>query len=453
MRSVTLTIDDHIAADVAAIAHEETETAAVLIVGYAETDREQRLIGRKLVRLDAHVTDRTGVGCTISDRGIVAAAKIAEQIGGGIVFIHNHPSGMLERSDRDVVADADIAELAQTRLGDDRTASAIVSPGSPFAFIGHSCSTGEPIARIRIIGRRFRFVDAANAPEGAPPAAAFDRQVRAFGPQMQQLLGTLTAGVAGFGGTGSAVGEQLVRLGFGNVIVADDDVVTTTNVTRIHGSTLDDDTIGKAQLAKSSLEAIGFGRVEAVEQAITVEAVARKLRDCDVVFGCTDDHAGRLVLARLSAHYCIPVIDMGVRLGTDGDGRLTEIIGRISVVTPGAACGICTGTIDPAIAAAEMLTATERDRRADEGYIPDLDVTDPAVITYTTLVASIAVGELLERLIGFGIDPPPDETIVLGHDRYLLTRTMTPRPGHFCSDAAVIGRGDTTPYLGITWAA
>jgi molybdopterin/thiamine biosynthesis adenylyltransferase len=452
MRRLTLTIDDAIADGLEALAHEPTETAAILIVSRAELDDELRLIGRELFRLDAHVSNRTSDSCTIADTGLVAAAKAADRWGGGIVLVHNHPDAPLDASPRDRRAEAAIAELARTRLDQTDAGSIIVGHGAPFSFTGATCFGAARLDRIRIIGRRFRFLDAVDAAAPAPPPTVFERQVRAFGHELQQLLGTLTAGVAGFGGTGSSVGQQLIRLGLGKVIVADDDIVTDTNVTRIHGSRLADAGTPKADLARDTLEAIGFGSVEPISDAITVERVARHLRSCDVVFCCTDDHAGRLVLARLAACYRIPVIDMGVRLGADG-GVLTEIVGRVSVVTPGAACGICTGTIDPVIAAVEMLTPEERERRAADGYIPDLDVIDPAVITYTTLVASIAVNELLERLIGFGVDPPPDETIILGHDRYLSTRTIAPRLGHFCSDPAVIGSGDTIPFLGITWAA
>ena len=42
----------------------------------------------------------------------------------------------------------------------------------------------------------------------------FDRQVRAFGADIQELLATLRIGIVGNGGTGSPVAEQLIRLGF-----------------------------------------------------------------------------------------------------------------------------------------------------------------------------------------------------------------------------------------------
>jgi len=87
---------------------------------------------------------------------------------------------------------------------------------------------------------------------------------------------------------------------------------------------------------------------------VTAEHAARRLAGCDVVFGCTDDNAGRLVLSRLPTYYLTPVIDMGVLLSSD-NGRLTGIDGRVTVVSPGSACLVCRGRIDLARAGSEQL--------------------------------------------------------------------------------------------------
>ena len=69
----------------------------------------------------------------------------------------------------------------------------------------------------------------------------------------------LRVGVVGCGGTGSAVLEQLTRLGVGSLTFADDDVVTPTNVTRIYGSTLDDVDRPKVDVLRDHLARIGLG--------------------------------------------------------------------------------------------------------------------------------------------------------------------------------------------------
>src|SRR5438105_1196211 len=92
-----------------------------------------------------------------------------------------------------------------------------------------------------------------------PPWA--DRQGRAFGKETQALLSRLHVGVVGTGGTGSAVYEQLVRLGVGRVLAIDEQTLTDTNVTRVHGSGLGDVGMAKAAIAQRHAEQIGTGTV------------------------------------------------------------------------------------------------------------------------------------------------------------------------------------------------
>jgi hypothetical protein len=115
---------------------------------------------------------------------------------------------------------------------------------------------------------------------------------------------------------------------------------------------------------------------------------------------------------------------------------------------------VCRGRIDLQRAAAEALSPAERQRRTDEGYAPALPGIEPAVVAFTTLVAATAVGELLERLIGYGVAPAPSEVLLRIHDREASTNSAVPRGGHYCDPASgKLGLGITTPFLEQTWAA
>jgi molybdopterin/thiamine biosynthesis adenylyltransferase len=185
---------------------------------------------------------------------------------------------------------------------------------------------------------------------------------------------------------------------------------------------------------------------------ITTESVARRLAEYDVVFGCTDDNAGRLVLSRLTSYLLIPVIDCGVLLTSNETGELEGIDGRVTVLIPGQACLVCRGRIDLARASAELLTPEERIRRADEGYAPALGRTEPAVVPFTTAVGATAVSELLERLVGYGPTPRPSEVLLRCHDREISTNIAQPRDRHYCNPlSGKIGIGFTRPYLEQTW--
>ena len=263
----------------------------------------------------------------------------------------------------------------------------------------------------------------------------------------------MTVAVVGAGGTGSATIEQLARLGVRHFILADPDILSESNVTRVYGSTLADVGRLKVDVLRDQIMGIAPDAVVVPIPAMTtVESTTRQLLDADVIFGCSDDNAGRMVLSRLSTFMLLPVIDCGVLLTTDEAGRMDGIHGRVTVLYPCAACLICRGRIDLARASSELLTPEERIRLVNEGYAQGLGGIEPAVVTFTTAVAAAAVSELLERLTHFGVEPAPNEILLRLHDREMSSNIQFPHPHHYCNVAAgKLGLGDTTPFLEQTW--
>ena len=98
----------------------------------------------------------------------------------------------------------------------------------------------------------------------------------------------------------------------------------------------------------------------------------------------------------------------------------------------GSACLLCRGRIDPAIAAAETLSEDERERRRREGYIPNFDEPQPAVIAYTTMISGMAVSELLNRMFGLAT-PDATEAILKFETRKLSHNDRGPRRGCWCA--------------------
>ena len=148
----------------------------------------------------------------------------------------------------------------------------------------------------------------------------------------------------------------------------------------------------------------------------------------------------------------IPVVDMGVLLSSDATGQLTGIDGRVTILSPGAGCLVCRNRVDLARAGVELMTPDERKRLADEGYAPALAGTEPAVVAFTTAVAAAAVQEFLERLIGFGPDPRPNEVLLRWHDREISGNIAVPQQGHYCDPkAGKLGSGPGHPFLEQTW--
>lgn len=444
---------------IAALAH-PLETAGVLLVRVVELPGGgRRLLAREYLPVpDAAYLRRDDDRLTIASDGYVPALARAEALGAAPLWVHTHPG--LDASPRpsrhDAVVDRELAEPFRLRSGSRYYGALVLSPrASGLAFTGHLDELDGapvPIERLWLPGERFQLVPAVDTP-AAMPLAMFDRNVRAFGPAIQSTLGDLTVAVIGNGGTGSAVVEQLVRLGFRDLLLIDPDVLSASNVTRVYGSTPADEGRPKVEvLAEHAARIAPDGRFHAVRAAITDARTARLLAGVDLVFGCTDDNAGRLVLSRLPTYLLTPVIDCGVLLSSADGGRITGVDGRVTVVTPEGACLLCRGRIDVVRAGAELLSPEERQRRADEGYAPALGGVEPAVVAFTTLVAAAAVSEVLERLIGYGPDPRPGEVLLRWHEREVSTNLAKSRPGHYCDPAAgKLGAGDADPFLELAW--
>ena len=455
-----LVLPDELANEIDAVARLPVETAGVLLASVFTTPRgNTRILGRKIrwVTESAYIR-RGGDHLSIASEGYVPSLAEAEALKATAFWVHTHPGSDAwpKPSTHDEEVDRQISDLFRLRAENPYYGAVIFSPRRQgLAFTGYVQAEGSPrlqIGRLWAVGDRFSLTQAFDLPAAEIPPI-FDRSVRAFGGAIQQALGQLRVGIVGCGGTGSAVAEQLVRLGVRFFSLFDPDHLSLSNVTRVYGSTPSD--VGKL---KPEVLAANLGRIapdtecDIVTSMITMEPVALRLSDCDIVFGCTDDNAGRLVLSRLSTYLLVPVIDCGVLLTADANDALAGIDARVTTLVPGQACLVCRSRIDLARAAAELLTPEERHRREDEGYAPALGRVEPAVVAYTTLVAAAAVSELIERFVGYGPEPRPSEVLLRCHDREISTNIDSPRKGHYCHPSSgKMGIGLTHPFLEQTW--
>ena len=458
--SITLVLPDAIVADLAAKAALPVETGGVLLAAEHRTGAGARLLARSLHWVpDQAYERRTAHEMIIASEGYTEALALAEKDGTVPLWVHTHPGGCPLRSAKDERVDRLIADVFRLRSGASCYGTVIVSPAPDgLAFTGTLQDAERPakaIDRFWMVGDRWRLQPAFAKGPDSPGRAVFDRNVRAFGEPVQRMIGMLRIGVVGCGGTGSAVAEQLVRLGARHLLLVDADTLSPSNVTRVYGSTPADVGKAKTEVLAGHLRRIAPDlKSETVDGKCTSQRVAKRLAGTDLIFGCTDDNAGRLVLSRLCYWFLTPVIDMGVLLTSDPDGILDGIHGRITILTPSTACLLCRGRVDLALATAETRATEEHRRLEAEGYAPALGGVEPAVVAFTTMTAALAVSELLERLVGYGASPRPSEVLLRGHDREMSTNIALPTPGHYCHPAAgKLGRGSTDPFLDQVWPA
>jgi len=445
--------------ELTAAARLPVETAGVILASVVETRSGLRLLGRRVIWVDDDSYARREVdSLSIRSSGYVPALGEAERTQATPIWFHTHP-GVGSRptpSRHDDAVDTELIDLFRLRSGSSYYASLVIAPtAQTVTFTGRICLPTEErveLERIWVVGERLHALWSFGT-RAKDLSSVFDRNIRAFGPAIQATLSEFRVGIAGCGGTGSSVAEQLARLGVRRFTLVDPDTLAASNVTRLYGSTLDKIGAPKVDVVADNILRINpSANVERIKSSVSVESVARSLCDCDVLFGCTDDNAGRLVLSRLATYFIIPVIDCGVLLSARDGFQVAGIDGRITTLVPGQACLVCRGRIDLRRAAAEALTPQERKRRADEGYAPALGGVEPAVVSFTTATAAAAVTELLERLIGYGPEPRPSEVLLRMHEREVSTNRAQPLTGHYCSESAgKVGLGITAPFLEQTW--
>ncbi len=429
------------------------EGAAYLLCGSSKTRDEHRWLCREVVAVaDAHYRVRERLRLSIDSSSYASIAKRAEAAGESVVFVHSHPPGVEDFSPQDDREEPNLMEFLENRAPSGRHGSLVVTAKPTARARVWVDGTWSKVDCVRVLGRRFRFFGEG---AGGPLPIFFDRQVRAFGPEIQRLIARLHVGVVGAGGTGSIVIEQLARLGVGTLSIYDGDTFDATNVNRVYGSTTSDKNRNKAVIASEHVQRMAVGtRVRTFDQHITKEEVAKSLRDCDLLFGCTDKELPRGYLVQLAIRYLMPVIDTAVTIDSENE-TIQGVFGRVTTLLPGEACLLCRGRITPARMALEGKTKEERQALVREGYAPELDIDNPAVIAFTTAVGAQAVSELLHRLTGFmGEDRASSEVLLRIHDTAHGRNREPAKPGCICTRKDLWGRGDfKRDFLGLAWAS
>ena len=408
------------------------ESAAFLIAGFFQNNYGSHFTVRDiLIPQDDDYNIRSEIHLEISPLFFNKAISRAERTNTTVIQCHSHPSSTinLQYSQSDFAGESLSSKTVYSCLGKKPMGSMLFGRNSIMGRIWLSPDT-DPVKlkQIRIVDRhmhfqqleqtnpsisyntgqhaanrsprpsgimnRLRFLFSHNSKikqEDDIDEARFDRQIRAFGLKGQDLLSRLDVGIVGTGGTGSAVAEQLARAGVKKFTLVDHDRFSKSNMTRLYGSYADTTNLHKVHIVRDNIRRIEpRSTVRCIANNVISQSVLANLKNCDIVFGCTDRHTPRSVLNELAYQFFIPVIDMGVGLDT-ANGRISGGSVRVTLCSPSLPCLYCIGIISPDQLLAESLSKSERESRQMRGYIPQLDDDVPSVIELTTLAASYAI--------------------------------------------------------------
>lgn len=377
-------------------------------------------------------------------------------------IVHSHPKGPAAFSDQDLRNERDLLRLTQNRNGDDAAlvSTLLTRGGLVRAQLWTDSSWPAEITDVRIVGKHLAI--SPPQPEGGRDTDFLARQASLFGEELNARLRAMRVGIVGCGGTGSATAMLLARLGVGRLVLIDKDIVEVSNLGRLHGARRRDADAkrSKVEVLARHLTEFGLGTHVVTRQCWVGDSLAvDALKSCDVIFGCTDDHDGRLLLNRLAHFYLIPVIDMGLVIDPGSDnGYIADLTGRVTVLVPGSPCLLCRRVVVQDKARDESLLRSspqEYDRRKKEAYVRGVGNPAPAVVTFTTATACLAIDELLR-----GLDAFQDGSgwVWQRARRFDIDRNRRPgaklRPDcPLCSSRSSWGRGDVEPFLDRTGSA
>lgn len=167
--------------------------------------------------------------------------------------------------------------------------------------------------------------------------------------------------VVGQGGIGSLLTEYLARLGVGELLLIDDDMVDETNLPRLLAARRKD--IGRPKVTLGSRNAHRASpqvRVAARKARVEDPRSLAALSQCDWIFLAADSHAARHWVNAVVEAYLIPATELGVHIPVSDHGDVGQIHTVYRRMTPGQGCFQCNGLIDATKLALDMLPDAER---------------------------------------------------------------------------------------------
>lgn len=383
------------------------ESAAILLCNRNEGSRLKLLVKEYILVPDKECGARKKDYISWPGLYLEKAIDAAEAASLSIILVHSHPGGFFEFSQLDDASDAiTIPALYQGVKA--IHGSAIMIPD------------GRIRARIYIEGVNPQDVDLVSVPGDdiclwRPDDMVSQKAVLAFTSGMTECFSHLTAAVIGVSGTGSIVAEQVNRLGFGKILLVDDDHIEEKNLNRILNATRED---ASQMVSKVNMFAAAVSRIRGKDVATPIHSsiLARDavltVADADVIFCCVDSFQGRMVADRIASAFLIPLFDVGVIIPTHiepEDGlKITDVSGRIDYIKPGGSTLFDRGVYTPTLLHEEMMAKRQPElykQHLAQGYITGIQEEAPSVITLNMRAASSCVSEFIARCFPFREDP------------------------------------------------
>lgn len=389
--------------------------AAVILLCARVDGRRTKFLAKEVIVVPHEKCERYKDFIRWPGEYLIDATDRAEKEDLAVFLVHSHPGGFYAFSDMDDRSDQTVIPTLHVGgiHGKGEVAyhgSAIMTPeGAMKARVYDAAMNCSDVELVAVYGDELKFY----WNDGSDTQMATPRPM-ALGAAMTAELGKLSACVIGASGTGSLVTEQLARMGFGELILIDDDRVEPKNLNRIVNSTSQDAAEGamKVEMLKRAISGYRIDcEVIAISEKIGTADALKEAALADVVFCCVDSHEGRLIADRLASACVMPLFDVGVvapvRTLPDGAQAIVEIAGRVDYVQPGGATLSARGIYTPKSLRAEYLKQHHPEAFREQvaaNYLPGSQEEAPAVISVNMMAASKCVTEFIARAYPFRLD-------------------------------------------------
>lgn len=428
------------------------EAAAILVCARVPGPR-QRLLVRKAILVPYEV-------CALREPDrivwpglwIEEAIDLAEAENLSLILIHSHPGGLFDFSEADDQSDARVMPGLFEALGSLHGSAIMIPDGRVRGRLYTQDRTCCPINLVSVIGDDIDLIWTGEH----PPSRFTDRPV-AFTSGMTRELGRLRAVVIGVSGTGSIIGEQAARLGFGRVDLIDFDRIEPHNLNRILNATQADaeEHRLKVEMFASAVASYrGEGVAMAIPASITSREAVLSASQADVLFCCVDTLEARQIADFIAQAFLLPLFDMGVVIPIRKVARgmaIADVCGRVDYVQPGGSTLLDREVYSPASLRAEYLRRTApgaHQHELEAGYIKGMIEEAPSVITLNMRVATAAMNEFIARAYPFRLDPNgnyarTEFSLAAGEEEFTAEAAF-PR-----SNLGLFARGNMEPLLGL----
>lgn len=428
------------------------EAAAILICTRTPGPRWRFLVREIICVPYAACKRRERDAITWPGEYLEQAIDLAEPTASVMILVHSHPGGLFGFSDADDESDRKVIPSLFHAFGTLHGSAIMTADGAIRARLYDPSLQARAVDLVTVAGDDlcYWWGDKANftGPEDRPIA---------FTSGMTAELGRLSATVIGVSGTGSVVGEQLARLGFGRVFVIDFDRLERKNLNRILNSKRADADANRLKV-EAFAEAVaayrGDGVAIPVPASIATRDAVLAAAQSDVVFCCVDTLEARQIADLIAAAFLLPLFDVGVVIPVRKKGgafAIADVCGRIDYVQPGGSSLQDRGVYTPESLRGEYLRKVAPDahqQELDAGYIKGLVEEAPAVIALNMRAAAACVNEFISRAFPFRLESNrlyarTQFSLAACEEEHFSEDVFKRMPNH------LLARGDTEPLLGL----